>query len=212
MNYLLRSISPNRTLFFNQFDKAVKNVVEMARILNDAVNSESRRFSEEVVKQIKKRENLCDDITHKIHLSLDKIFFAPLNRDNIHALAACIDEVADTINEAGARIYLFNVDCFSHETQQMAEIVLKATTEIEKAVMLLRSPQQAEELPQLCRLIKSYEKQSDQLYYRGVAKIFSDEKNPVYMLKHREILQSLESAVNKCRNVTDVLNQILISR
>lgn len=170
----------------------------MASILNQAVNAGKSDFDEEVIKQIRKRESLSDDITHKIRLCLDKTLFAPSNRNDIHALAACIDSVGIGINEASSRMYRYNIDCFSAEMCVIAGIILEATGEIEKAIALLRK-RNNKELTDLCHAIKHYEKQSDLVYYSGVARLFSNEKNPVLLLKQREILQSLESAVNQCK-------------
>jgi uncharacterized protein Yka (UPF0111/DUF47 family) len=89
---------------------------------------------------------------------------------------------------------------------------LLASREIEKAIVLLRSSKKPDKLVDLIRLIKSYERESDQVYYNEVAGLFSDEKNPIKLLKYREILFSLETAVNKCKSVTDVLNTIMINR
>src|ERR1700733_5849445 len=109
----------NRTLFFDLFDKAAKNVVDMATLLVKVVNSPSADC-EEIVKHVDKLENSGDDITHKIRLNLDKIIFAPLNRNDIHTLASAIDDVADTIKEASGRIFLYNIVDFAPALKEIA--------------------------------------------------------------------------------------------
>lgn len=210
MGNMLTNFLTNRALFFDQFDLAANNLVEMARLLQTVVETDDRSDLEAMYKQIHKKENFGDDITHKINLYLHKIIFPPLNRPDIHALASALDDVADAINEAGGRMYLYAIDEFSPAIKQIAIIILKASLEVEKAIKVLRKTKKNGELPMICRHIKNYEDMADQVYYHAVADLFTDEKNAIKLIKYREILLSLETSVNKCRGVTDVLNTIII--
>lgn len=200
----------NRTLFYDLFDKAAKNIVDMATLLVKVVNSTGGNC-EDIVKHVDKLENTGDEITHKIRLNLDKIVFAPLNRNDIHTLASAIDDVADTIKEASGRIYLYNIVDFAPALKEIAAIILKASLEIEKAVNMLRSVKKPAELLEICRHVKTYEQQSDKVYYNAVAGLFANEKDVIVLIKYREILSSLETSVNKCKRVSDALNVVLIN-
>jgi len=210
MRTFFRNFFTNRALFFDNFDLAAKNLVDMASMLQTVVTTGDPHELESTYKQIDKKENFGDDITHKINLCLNKIFFTPLNRPDIHALAGAIDDVADAIHEASGRMYLYDINEFSPAIKQITIILLKASIEIERAIALLRKPNKTLELPLLCLHVKNYEHQADQVYYHAVADLFSDEKNAIKLLKYREILYSLETSVNKCKSVTDVLNKIVI--
>jgi len=211
MANILSNFFTNRALFFDQFDLAANNVVEMARLLQTVVETDDRSDLEAMYKQINKKENFGDDITHKINLYLNKIIFPPLTRPDIHALAAALDDVADAIHEAGGRMYLYAIDEFSPAIKQIAIIILKASLEVEKAIKMLRKTKKTGELPMICRHIKNYETMAGQVYYHAVADLFTDEKNAIKLIKYREILLSLETSVNKCKGVTDVLNTIMIN-
>jgi uncharacterized protein Yka (UPF0111/DUF47 family) len=212
MRMLFRNFLSNKALFFDQFDSAAKNVAEMASMLHIIVNTPTACERETIIRQIDKKENAGDEITHKIYLCLDKIMFTPLNRNDIHALAAALDDVADTIQEASCRIFRYNIDDFEPAIKEIAGIILKASLEIEHAFVILRSSKIAGELPGVCLQIKAYERQSGQVYYRAVAELFAKEKDPIRVLKYRDVLQSLETSVNKCKKVTDVLSIMLINR
>jgi predicted phosphate transport protein (TIGR00153 family) len=191
---------------------AAKNSVQMAGLLTSAVNSEITQDRDVIFNQINKMGNTGDDITHKIYLCLDKIYFTPLNRNDIHTLAATIDDVADTIKEASGRMYLYNIDEYTLPVKEIAAIILKASTEIAQAVCLLRTTKKNGDLADACFRVKSYERQSDELYYHAVAELFSNEKDLIRLIKYRDVLSSLESAVVKCKNVADVLNTISINK
>ena len=204
-NYFL-----NGAQFFNLFDQAAKNAVEMAQLLVNAVNINDATERETVFKQIDRLENVGDDITHKIYLALDKVVFTPLNRKDIHTLASAIDDVADYIHEASERMYLYHIVEFVPPIKEIANIILSASMEIERSVNLLRSNKQSEVLAS-CRIIKDYEHQSDQIYYTSLANLFANEKDAINLIKYREILHSLETTTNKCKNATEVLQAILVN-
>ncbi|HTH83370.1 MAG TPA: DUF47 family protein [Mucilaginibacter sp.] len=207
-----RNFFSNRALFYNLFDESAKNMVEMAALLVTAVNIEEFEEREPIFKQIDKLENHGDDITHKIYLALDKVIFTPMNRGSIHVLAACIDDVADTIHEASGRMYIYNITEFVPAFKEIAAIIYKASQEIEKVVNSLRSKEHADAADASCRQIKQYEHEADQVYYHAVAELFANETDAITLIKYREILSSLENTVNRCKNATDALETILINR
>ena len=206
------NLFPNRSLLFDLLDQASKNMVEMAVQLVAVVNTEAAIERKPIFKQLDKLENVGDDITHKIYLLLDKINFAPINRNDVHALASTLDDIADAMQEASGRMYLYEIVDFVPPIKEISAITLLAGREIEKAVNLMRSTKKSDLVLEICRKVKVYERQSDQVYYHAVASLFADEKDPIRLLKYREIFLSLETSVNKCKKVADTLSTILISR
>jgi predicted phosphate transport protein (TIGR00153 family) len=211
MSGIFKNYFSNRSLFYNLFNEAAKNMVHMATLLVTAVNIEDPDEREPLFKQIDKLENNGDDITHKIYLALDKVIFAPLNRNAIHTLASAIDDVADTIDEASGRMYLYNIVELSSPMKQIAALIMQTTTEIEKTVYLLKTPKSGEDIINSCLQIKNYEHQADQIYYHAVAQLFADEKDAITLIKYREILASLENSVNRCKNAAEALESISFS-
>ncbi|ASU33176.1 DUF47 domain-containing protein [Mucilaginibacter xinganensis] len=212
MKALFQDFFTNKALFFNQFDHAARNMTDMAglltRITGDGITAESG----ELFKQIDKMEHTGDGITHKIYLALDKIMFTPLNRNDIHSLAGAIDDVADMIKEAASRINLYNISIFISPLIELALLIKKACAEIQTAVGLLKVHRQEDAILIACRKIKEYERHADRLYYNALADLFLTDKDPINLIKYREILQSLESTLNKCKSTADVLEVILINR
>jgi predicted phosphate transport protein (TIGR00153 family) len=201
----------NGAQFYNLFDQAADNAVEMAGLLVNAVNGELAEDREVIFKQIDRLENQGDDITHKIYLALDKVIFTPLNRPDIHTLASAIDDVADFIHEASERMYLYNITEFTSSMKEIADIVFEASKEIKKSVNMLSASAKGALILESCRHIKQLEHNSDQIYYNALADLFANEKNAITLIKYREILYSLETTANKCKSVTDVLRAILVN-
>lgn len=211
MGWFLRDYFLNGVQFYNLFDQAAKNAVEMAGLLVQAVNTEQVAGRETYFKQIERLESVGDDITHKIYLALDRVVFTPLNRSDIHTLASAIDDVADFIHEASERMNLYNIEEMIPAIKRIAAIILKASGEIEKSVKMLRVSSKGSLILQSCKLIKDYERQSDQIYYNALAELFANEKDAITLIKYREILYSLETTTNKCKNTADVLQTILVN-
>ena len=201
----------NRALFSEQFSQATKNIVGMAGMLQSAVNLNTPCDFEAVYKQIGKKEHIGKEITRKIYLCLNKIFFTPLSRPDIQGLASGLDDVADGIRETAGRIYLYHIDECSPAIRQIAALLLKACLEIEKAISLLWSQQNRAGVALSCSEVKNFEQQAARIYYQALAGLFSNEKNPVRLLKYREILLSLETTVNKCKTIADEINMVIIN-
>ena len=212
MRVLFQDFLSNRGLFFDQLDMAAKNAADMATLLVAVVNTEQADERSILFKQVEKMEHYGDNITHKIYLALDRIVFTPLNRNDIHALAAAIDNVADMIKEGSNRINLYNITDFNRPMKDLAILIQKACAEIQKSVNLLKVHHRADVIITACRQVKAYERQADRTYYNAVADLFLNDKDPINLIKYREILQSLETTVNKCKNTADVLEVILINR
>jgi uncharacterized protein Yka (UPF0111/DUF47 family) len=212
MRSLFHNFFANKALFFDLFDNDAANMVEMAKMLVAVADTDMGDEREKLCLQINKMENTGDDITHKIHLYLNKFIFTPLNRNDIHALASAIDDVADTIKETGNKIYLYNIAGITPPIKEIAAIILKASLEIEKAIYLLRQSKQPIQIIELCRQIKTFERQAGMVYYNAVSELFLNDKDAINVIKYREILFSLENATNKCKTTADALETILINR
>lgn len=212
MRVLFQDFLPNRELFFSQLDLAAKNACSMATLLVGIISSADGEERDQLFKQVDKLEHHGDDITHKIYLALDRIVFTPLNRNDIHTLAGAIDDVADFIKEASTRINLYNITDISSAINELTLIIQKACTEIQNCVALLRAHNSTNEILMASRQVKLYERQADRIYYSAVASLFANDKDPINVIKYREILQSLENTVNKCKSAADVLEVVLINR
>ncbi|MDP9080876.1 MAG: DUF47 family protein [Bacteroidota bacterium] len=212
MRVLLQDFLSNRGLFFNQLDLAAKNALDMATCLNSIVNITAAEERENLFKQVNRMEHIGDDITHKLNLALDRIIFTPLARNDIHSLAAAMDDVADMIKESGSHIILYNIDECTQPMVILAALILKACVEIQNAVNLLKVNNADNNILLACRQVKQYERQADRTYYTAVAELFLNDKDAINLIKHREILQSLETTVNKCKTAAEVLEVTLINR
>jgi len=211
MRRLFHDFFSHRTLFFGLFNQAGKNVVEMAELLTAVADTESVDEREPLYRQINTLEETGDDITHKVYLGLDKVFFTPLNRKDIHILASALDDVADNIHEAAGRMNLYQIEKFIPAMREMVNYILLSSNELQKLIRGLDKIEDSGSMIESCRIIKNYEHMSDTIYSHALAELFANEKDPIILIKHRDILSSLEASVNKCKNVTDAIEIIVLN-
>src|ERR1700743_3486955 len=127
-------VPKEKKIFFPLFEQASNNVVVMANALVDAVNSGNPAAREELYKYIDKLENKGDEITHQIYLELGKNFITPFDREDIHALATAIDDVADNIQGAANRMLLYRIDDLNEHIRKLCELIHQAALDMENAV------------------------------------------------------------------------------
>jgi predicted phosphate transport protein (TIGR00153 family) len=201
----------HRALFYGLFDRAGGNIVEMADLLSAIVNTESGEEREAFYRQVNALEETGDDITHKIYLGLNKIFFTPFNRKDIHLLASAIDDVADNMHEATGKMQLYEVKTFLPAINEMVKYIWLSCDAIKQLISSLSKVTATTDMLSFCRVIKNHEHETDLIYYHALADLFANEKDAITLIKHRDILFSLEESANKCKNVADTLEVIILN-
>jgi uncharacterized protein len=211
MRKLFRDFFSHRALFFGLFNEAGKNIVTMSELLNTVIVTGKSGEREPLYNQMDSLEETGDDITHKIYLGLDKVFFTPLNRKDIHVLASALDDVADNIHEAAGRMRTYNIQYILPAFDEITGYIKRSCVEIQKLICSLAKIEDPESMLASCRLIKEFEHASDKAYNLALADLFAHEKDPILLIKHRDILYSLEESANKCKHVTDVIEIIVLN-
>lgn len=203
-------VPKDKKIFFPLFEQAASNVVAIATVLVEAVNSSNPATREELYKQIDKLENKGDELTHQIYLELGKNFITPFDREDIHALATAIDDVADNIQGAANRMSLYRIDEFDESIRKLCELILQASTDLEKAVRELKDLRNVRNIADSCIRINSVENQADYVFDRAVADLFLYERDAIKLIKYKEILAALETATDMCEDAANVMESILV--
>jgi predicted phosphate transport protein (TIGR00153 family) len=199
-----------KKIFFPLFEQAASNVVAMATVLVEAVNLKNSATREDLFKQIDKLENKGDELTHQIYLELGKNFITPFDREDIHALATAIDDVADYIQGSANRMLLYNIEEYTEPICKLSELILQGSIDLEKAVRELKDLKNVRNIADSCIRINSVENQADYVFDRAVADLFLYEKDALRLIKYKEILAALETATDKCEDAANVMESILV--
>lgn len=203
-------VPKDKKVFFPLFEQAATNVVVMARKLVEAVNTVNPAAREEMYTLIDKLENIGDEITHQIYLELSKNFITPFDREDIASLASAIDDVADYINGSAGRLTLYKIEEITEPIKKLSAMILQGSIDMEKAVKELSDLNNVRSIADSCIRINSIENQADDVFDRAVADLFLYEKDAVKLIKYKEVLANLETATDKCEDVANVLETILV--
>jgi len=205
MNGLLQRILPREQGFFDLFAKQAANIHEGAEALRKMLSHYTG--VPEQVQIIKAIEHQGDDITHAIFTKLNQTFITPFDREDIHELASRLDDVIDLIDAAASRFVLYRVDSIRSGTLDLVKVLVSATVEVEAAVCALETPDKA--LKHTIE-VNRYENDSDRICRTLIAQLFDEEKDPVQIIKWKEIFEVIETAVDKCEDVANVIEGVII--
>lgn len=191
--------------FFVLFQKQAENVVVGANAFVQML--EHYTGVPEQVQRIKAIEHNGDEITHQIFRKLNQTFITPFDREDIHQLCSTMDDVIDLIDAAASRFVLYRVTEVRHGTLELCKVLAAAAVELKEAIHAMESPDKA-----LHRVIEinRLENESDRICRTLIAQLFEEEKNPVEIIKWKEIFEVIETAVDKCEDVSNVIESVIL--
>ncbi len=196
---------PREDDFFELFVKQAQNIEKGARALVELLSHYTG--VPEQVQSIKAIEHEGDEITHGILTKLNQTFITPFDREDIHALSSQLDDVIDLIDAAASRFVLYRVVSVKPGTLELSKVLLLATVEVTAAVRAIDKPNEA---LQHCVEVNRYENESDRLCRTLIAQLFDEEKDPVQIIKWKEIFEVIETAVDKCEDVANVVEGVIL--
>jgi predicted phosphate transport protein (TIGR00153 family) len=200
MASFLQIFMPKENKFFVLFDKAVSNLKVGCETLIEMTNADT----------LEDIEHQGDHITHDIFNELSKTFITPFDREDIHSLTSAMDDILDYIHGSAKRVELYKVDVITDEIIKLAELILKGVIELEKAVKGLKNIKNSSVINEACVLINSIENHADDIFDNAIGRLFEFEKDPIRLVKYKEILSGLETATDKCEDAANVIKTILV--
>jgi len=198
------------SLFFDLFAEDTANLLVQAKVFHQMFQLTDQEQIINCVREIKDLEQKGDDITHQIFMELSDNFITPFDREDIHALATSIDDIADNINGCASRIQLYNVREFSKTMELMSEVLLKQVIEIDAALKDMQNMKNEKRVREAIVRINSLENHADDLFEESIARLFAEASDPLELIKVKDVLSSIETATDKCEDVSNVLESILV--
>ena len=200
-------VIPQERQFFDLLEQVAGNVVTGAEALVDMF-SDFRNVAEKR-KRVKDIEHVGDNLVHDIFEELNKTFITPIDREDIQALASDLDNVLDMIDAAANRVYLYEIDRPSEAMEQLAQVILDGAKQLNSAVGMIRDMKRADRVEAIAVEVNRLENVADDVMNSAVAKLFHEERDPIRIIKFKEIIERLEQATDYCEDVADVLSDIV---
>jgi uncharacterized protein len=202
------SFFPKHEEFFDLFDQSADNLREGARALKDLLDH--YRDVEAKIKRIEDIEHKGDTLTHETIERMNRIFVTPIDREDIHALTICLDDALDLIDSAAYRYHLYQIPDSSEASRAFADVLVRQVDEVALGVKALRNLKKPREILDRCIRINTFENEADRILHKALAALFRDHTDPIMVIKWKEIYERLESATDKCEDVANVLEGVVL--
>jgi predicted phosphate transport protein (TIGR00153 family) len=196
---------PRQGHFFEDFIKLSGELRKGAHALKEMLaGSQPDIQKQEVIKDI---EHICDRLTHDIVVQLNRTFVTPLDREDIHALASSLDDVMDAIDAAAAVIRLYKIQHVRSGARRLVDIVCDAVDLIAEGMAAL---EQRDGVLELAARISQLEHEADRVHQDAIVGLFDQERDPIAVIKWKEIYDFLEAATDRCEDVANVLEGVMV--
>jgi uncharacterized protein len=199
------SLVPQKREFFQLFARASENAVAIARLLVQLLDDFPADGN--VVREIKQAEHEGDRLTRELVDLLNRTFVTPFDRDDIYNLAGAIDDVCDHVDEAAGNIVGYGIEQIRPAAKEQARVILQSAERLNEAVVRLDG---FKDSSRQLHALRDLEDDGDRLNRDAVSELFTSERDPIVILRWKDIHERLEEAVDACENAADVLEAIVV--
>ena len=196
---------PRERKFFRMFSDVSENLTEGARLLHDILKNPNDLTTR--IGRLQEIEHRGDEMTHDIIRMLNQTFITPFDREDIHLLSSSLDDVLDFVNGAAVRMTLYRVTVPPPAAIDLAALIVKQSEELSLAVSLLESNQKVLDH---CVEVNRLENEADRVSRRAIAELFEHEKDPIQLIKIKELYEVLETATDKAEDAANVLEAVVL--
>jgi len=202
------SFMPREQKFYDLFEDSAKNIVKAAQALKEMIDT--WQFIDSHVAEITEMEHGGDTITHQVISLLHRTFVTPFDREDIALLAHTMDDILDFIHSAADSMFIYKVTSPTQRAKELADVILQAAYEVEKAVASLRRKSEFKQMLDRCVEINRLENVADRIYRAAIGEVFENTTDIAQIIKWREIYEHMESATDRCEDVADVIEGVAL--
>ena len=199
---------PHDASFFAHFEAQGKKTVEGCRaflqMIEDPTDLEAK------AERVKTIEHECDDITHAVVASLHKTFITPIDRNDIYRLITKMDDIMDMVEAAADRLALYEMTKMTTEAGELARCLVSSAEQVLGAVSGIKDLKQPSGILEHCVEINRLENVADNILRGALAKLFREEKDPISVIKWKEIYETLEAATDRCEDVANIIEGVVL--
>jgi len=206
---LLAFLMPKNDAFYGFFEKTVDNLAETSGILKKLPETPHAERAA-LVKAIEDLEHRGDSITHSIMSELNGTFITPFDREDIHRLASSIDDIVDNINGSAVRFKLYKLTACPPDMVKLISILDRSVRELQRGVHMMRDLRKGAQIADVLKKVNECENEADTVFEEAVAHLFEHEKDPIMVIKLKEIYVGLETATDKCEDAANVIEGLLL--
>ncbi len=205
---VFRNILPKEDRFFVLFRQQAAKAVEGCKAFQTMVGDLEHAVEHQ--KRIKDLEHEGDVITHKTIELLHKTFITPFDREDMHRLMSRLDDILDFVEASAQRVYLYGISRPTAPCRELAATVVSSAELVEKAVRELEHIKNPQAILETCIEVNRVENEADTILRTAVAALFRDEQDIKMLIKWKEIYDFLETATDRCEDVANIIEGIVL--
>jgi len=196
---------PREEKFYDDFLALADELQRGSRLLEEMLAPDSPAWDK--ADEIKEVEHKCDSLTHEVLQRLNRTFVTPLDREDIHELARSLDDVMDAIDATATVIRLYKLTVVRFGARELAQVITASVKQVRQA---LEAMAQHKGLIAQAIEINRLENEADRIHQQAVSRLFEDERDPIIVMKWKETLDFLENATDRCEDVANVLESVMV--
>lgn len=205
---MFERLMPREGRFFQYFDEHAEQIVlgaeQLVALMQNVGELDERK------RNIENIEHRADKITAATMDMLHHTFITPIDRDEIHQLIGRMDDILDLMEDVSQCMFLYDIQSVTAEAVQLAELCLTSAQKVRQAVSEIKDMKHSKHILELCKDIDRLEGDSDRVMRAAMAKLFREETNAMEVLKMKEIYQLLESVTDRCQDVANIIEGIVV--
>lgn len=206
---IIQALLPHDERFFLYFEESTQYLLEASALLTKLASAPPAERTE-LAETIHDLEHKCDTVAHRTFASLNATFVTPFDREDVHQLASALDDVMDYIDGSASRFVLYKIKECPPQMLGLIDVLSASVKELRHGISLVRDLRNTNGLQEILKKINEQENQADTIFQRAIADLFEYEKDPIQIIKLKEIYVGLETATDKCEDAANVLESILI--
>ncbi len=207
---MINRFIPKEFNFFDLFEKQVSFAVDASRYFKQVILS--GEINEDILQKIRDLEHQGDDAAHTIIAQLNKTFITPFDREDIYALAKELDDVVDMINTILGRMMIYKLSGVNKNLVKFVVMIDDSVNALALAIKGLRNTKNSKSVLDACVEINRLENEGDSMRDMVLAELFEKEKDPIMVIKLKEIYQDAETLLDICEDVAHVVESILVKQ
>jgi predicted phosphate transport protein (TIGR00153 family) len=192
------------------FEKQVSYAVDAARFFREVVSKGS--VTEDTLSKMSEIEHQADDVAHTIIEQLNKTFITPIDREDIHALTMQIDDIVDMINTIVNRMRIYNITGVNKNLVEFAKVIEESVQAVERAIGGLRDIKNVKVVFDACVEVNRLENVGDTMRDEMLMELFATVKDPIAVIKWKDIYQDAETVLDVCEDVAHVVDSIMVKQ
>ena len=194
---------PVDTAFYTLLTAQAVHLVDGAALLAELLDEGTDRA--DLASRMRAAEHEADETTHEIVRRVNSTFVTPFDREDIYALSSMLDDVMDFMEEAVDLVVLYEVENLPSGVTEQIEVLQRCAELTADSMPRLQSMKDLEEY---WIEINRLENTGDKSYRRILAKLFSGQYEALEVMKLKDIVDSLEHAIDAFEKVANIVEQI----